>query len=548
MKHIVVITIMVSLSFGLVTESFRYQSTAGLFEDDYDLLFDPARIPEITGARLWTSLANFVSGDENLFSGSSQPFFIIGGVYGMGNYYPGLMYDRRSDKTALYTGLNGPTGNQLFGDAEVTTINWNNPDTLGNFADRTVETNTASAYQAISSSDWYLAAATKVRDDIRFGLGYMHRDYTMKYTNPANNFGYYFATEDLIGDTTEYLQTVDFAGDDIAKTSENDFILSTWLDRQNISFGLNFTFALLNSKNEDLIIGDSAEYDFPMHPDTSYTLVSILDTATEPRSGNRISIGLKSFYDYNENAQGRFYLDFLTQSLDYGDDAMDHFFKTREESYDDYTWDTLSTVTHYDGTSNSKGLRAGTKHLFNINPRFKFGIGIFFSTLSHTDSTTTIDTTISIRVYDNGDTISGPQDYTRTITQSETWTTLVEGTVNSFVIPVGIEFAIAKPLVFRLGAQHTLSYNDFTTTTELIDYEPTRTLTIYGNGNQTEVIEDPGPRPERSVEQETEKIPTTDYYYGLGWMVTDNLQLDLMGFNELTDLSNWRLSATLRFD
>jgi hypothetical protein len=31
-------------------------------------------------------------------------------------------------------------------------------------------------------------------------------------------------------------------------------------------------------------------------------------------------------------------------------------------------------------------------------------------------------------------------------------------------------------------------------------------------------------------------------------MVTNNLQIDLMGFNELTDLSNWRLSATLRFD
>jgi hypothetical protein len=151
-------------------------------------------------------------------------------------------------------------------------------------------------------------------------------------------------------------------------------------------------------------------------------------------------------------------------------------------------------------------------------------------------------------VFDNGDTISGPEDYTRTITQSETWMTMIDGSTNSFSIPVGVEFMITKPLVFRLGAQHTLAYNDYTTTTELIDYEPQRTLTVYGDGSQTEVIEDPGPRPERSVEQETEKVPETDYYYGLGWMVTNNLQIDLMGFNELTDLSNWRLSATLRFD
>jgi len=53
MKYALVFLIMLSLSFGLVTESFRYQSTAGLFEDDYDLLFDPARIPEIGGARAW---------------------------------------------------------------------------------------------------------------------------------------------------------------------------------------------------------------------------------------------------------------------------------------------------------------------------------------------------------------------------------------------------------------------------------------------------------------------------------------------------------------
>ena len=40
----------------------------------------------------------------------------------------------------------------------------------------------------------------------------------------------------------------------------------------------------------------------------------------------------------------------------------------------------------------------------------------------------------------------------------------------------------------------------------------------------------------------------TNYYYGMGWMVNDNLQIDLMGFSDLTDLANWRLSATFLFD
>jgi hypothetical protein len=547
MKYALVFAIMLSLSFGLVTESFRYQSTAGLFEDDYDLLFDPARIPEIGGARLWTSLANFVTGDENLFSGGSQPYILIGGVAGLGSLYPGAVYDRSAEKTALNTGLNDPYGNPIYGDAELTIINWNNPDTLGNFTNRTVETRTRSAYDLIGSSDWYLALATRL-NSLRLGFGFMHRDYKSTLTDPDNNFTYFYASEDLVADTLEYQRTVNFAGDEIGNNSENDFRFSAWLDRDNILLGLNFDFEMLSTKNEAIILGDSAEYENPMSPNADYTLVSILDSLNQPQSGNRISIGLKSFYHYSEHTEGEFYLDFYTQSMSYGDEATDYFYKTRELNYSTFTWDTLNTITYYDGSNSSKGIRVGTKHLFNVSPRLKFGIGLFFNTSSYSDSTTARDTTVTVRVFDNGDTISGPEDYTRTITQSETWMTMVDGSINSFIIPVGMEFNIAKPLVFRLGAQHTLSYNDFTTTTEMIDYEPERTLTVYGDGTQTEFIADPGPRPERSVEQETEKIPETDYYYGIGWMVTNNLQIDLMGFNELTDLSNWRLSATLKFD
>lgn len=547
MKYALILLIMLSLSSGLVTESFRYQSTAGFFEDDYDLLFDPARIPEIGGARLWTSLANFVTGDETLFSDGSQPHIVIGGVAGLGNLYPGGMYDRRADKTALNTGLNDPFGNPMYGDGELTIINWNNPDTLGNFTNRTVETTTRSAYETIESSDWYLALATRL-NSTRLGIGFMHRDYCTAFTDPNDNFTYEYFVQDLEADTLEYQENANFGGDDVVKNSDNAFVFSAWLDREKVSFGFNLDFAMLSAKNEAIIIGDSAEYDYPMQPDTSYTEVAIFDSLMQPQSGNRITIGLKSFYNYSENTQGRFYLDLFTQSLDYGDDAMDYFFKTREQSYNTFTWDTVNAVTYYDGGRSTKGLRVGTRHLFNVSERLKFGIGFFFNTSSYSDSTAAIDTTVDITVFDNGDTISGPEDYTRTITQSETWMTQVDGSINSFAIPVGLEFLIIKPLVFRLGAQHTLSYNDYTTTVELIDYQPQRTLTVYGDGSQTEVIQDPGPRPERSVQQETEKIPETSYYYGIGWSAAKNLQIDLMGFNEITDLSNWRLSATLKFD
>jgi hypothetical protein len=539
--------VVASLSFGLVTESFRYHSTAGLFEDDYDLLFDPARIPEISGARLWTSLSNFVTGDEELFSDGSEPYILIGGVAGLGHYYPGAVYDRSSSTEAMNTGLTDPYGNPMYGDGEVTVVNWNNPDTLGNFTNRTVESRQVSAYESMGSSDWYLALA-KQRNNIRFGLGFMHGDSKITYTDPSNNFDYSYISEDLVADTLEYQNTASFAGDEISNYSHNDFILSTWIDGAKVSFGLSFEFDLLSEKNEGIILGDSAEYDFPMQPDTSYTLVSVYDSLVQPRSGNRIGLKLTSFYDYNENAQGRFYLDFFTQSLNYGDDAMDYTFTTRELNYNTFTWDTANTVTYFDGGRSTKGVGLATKHLFKISDRLNFGIGLLFGISSYSDSTAARDTTVSIRVYDNGDTISGPEDYTRTITQSETWMTHVDGSLNRLAVPVGLEFAIAKPLVFRLGAQYIITYDDYTTTTELLDYEPQRTLTVYGDGTVTEVIEDPSPRPERSVETNAVKTSETDYYYGIGWDVTKNLQIDLMGFSDITDLGNWKLSATMKFD
>ena len=81
----------------------------------------------------------------------------------------------------------------------------------------------------------------------------------------------------------------------------------------------------------------------------------------------------------------------------------------------------------------------------------------------------------------------------------------------------------------------------------MVDYEPERTLIEYGDGTTYEDI-DQAYDDDYSKEVEKVTLSSTDYYYGLGWKVTDNLQLDLMGFSDLTDMTNWRLSATFYFD
>ncbi|MDO9067369.1 MAG: hypothetical protein Q7W05_02800, partial [Deltaproteobacteria bacterium] len=38
-----------------------------------------------------------------------------------------------------------------------------------------------------------------------------------------------------------------------------------------------------------------------------------------------------------------------------------------------------------------------------------------------------------------------------------------------------------------------------------------------------------------------------NYSYGAGWKISDNLQIDLMGFSQLTDMTDWKLSAVFKF-
>lgn len=547
MKYILGLMLVLSLSFGLVYQSFRYQSTAGLFEDDYDLLFDPARICEIEGARVWTSLSNLVTGNENLFSNGSVPYILVGGATSFGKFYPGMVYDHSVDKSALGTGLFDPNGNEMYGDGKLTTIDWDDIDNNGIYDRRTIETETRSSYEQIKDNNIFFGVGYKL-NNLRLGLGYLRVDNKSIITDPLNNFTYDYTVEDLNTNSFTLINRAKFSGDDNYNYGENDILFSIWKDMDNMSLGLLAGFGLLNYVNKANIIGDSTIYTDPVDTTRFYTRANIFDTTNQKQSGNIITVNLRAFYNYNENAQGRFYLGFFTQSLGFGDDAIDHYYKTRENIMAQYRWDTINALTYYDGSANIKGLQIGTKQLFKVSDRLRIGFGVMFTGTTTFDSTVAKDTTVTRTVYDDNDGISfDPDDYVRTIWSSETWMTKITGTTKEIALPVGVEFNLFPQLAMRLGAQHRYTMDDYTTVTELIQYEPQRTRTVDGTGAITEDLIDPNPAPVGSDETHKVNTPRTDYFYGIGWQVMDNLQIDIMGFSELTKLDNWRISATLKF-
>jgi len=194
------------------------------------------------------------------------------------------------------------------------------------------------------------------------------------------------------------------------------------------------------------------------------------------------------------------------------------------------------------------GFRLGTKQLFKISDRLRFGIGFFFGSYNYTDSSAIKDTTVEVEVYDDNDgNTNDPDDYVSTTWSSETWMTRVTGSGTTLTFPVGVEFNVTQPFVFRLGAVHEVNKYDYTTVENLIQFEPERTHNVYGDGSEDWTIDDPGQEPVGTEENYKVNEPSTDYYYGAGWQVTDNLQIDFMGFYDLTDMTDWSISATLEF-
>ena len=551
MKVAIVLAILVSVSFAMIPWSFRYQSTANLWEDDYDLIFDPARIPEIEGSRVWTMLSNFVTGGEHLFPNNSVPFVLIGGSTHLGNFFPAGVADHTMMTEALWTGL-GEEGSPLYGEGMITTTTWYDTDGDGVPDMQTIDTETRRAYEQTDESDCYVGLGYDGGGSMRFGLGVLSEGWTRTYTDPEYNFTMDFVSEDLPGHTETYIERSSSTGDFITSASDNEFRLSIWYHNPNSdwSVGLMGGYAMFNWDSSFVINGHEELYPYP--DDTldggHNTTTDWIDSLNIPQSGSRIPVRLALFYDYSQTAQGRFWVGYTTQSHSYADEAVSFYNYSSQEIYSDFTYYDDTTLTTYWGEGSYTSISAGTHHLWNVTPRFNFGLGAIFSTSSSDDSVTWADDMVNVMDYDNGDTLTDINDYTATTRYSETWVRTIEGSSMSLTFPVGMEFWVINPkLALRLGATHRLTFPDLTTVEKMVDYTPQETITEYGDGTADTTYQDQGEIPGTESTQD-ETYSSTTYHFGAGWMVNKHLQLDFMGFTKLTDMTNWRLSATLHFD
>lgn len=547
MRQGIILVALYGLAVAFVPGSFRLQSTAGVWPDDYDLLFEPARIPLAEGSRVYSGLSNLVTGSEEQFGAAKSNFFFVGGSTNLtGPFYPGLLFDRWATKTPLFTGLVSE-GDSLFGEGQLINQQLFDRDTNGTYDYQILETESARAHEEQTESDYHLGVGFRT-GELRLGAAFTRHDLISAMTAPWCNYRYQRRDSNFVANRLVFVEQDTAVGRDEFSQSLNRFTLNGWYDLATVRFGLLGSFTLLNQQSSLRIDAQDWINRSPSDPTIiDYARESYQYRSLRPAAGNRIDGMLSLFYSPTEIIENRFMLIASTQSLKLATDAggldLAHADSVRYPGRDSAA-DTVRF--RYAGNYQSNSLELRTRHLFRISDRFRVGFGLGFTLGTAEDSLVDSTATRTYFSHNNGDTIAGREDYRRVQTSSAMWQYRVTRSDNVLSAPIGLEFNIIEPLVLRLGVDSRINWHSQTSTNQLLAVSPTLVRTDYGDGTFTETL---GPAPTQPGTSETVNSTTysNTFAYGLGYSPVPNLQIDVMGFARLTDLTNWRLSVTLKF-
>ena len=548
------ILVFTTSAYPFTGSSFRLASTGRLLEDDFDLLFDPARIPEIKGERLYTSLSNFVDQNEEVFSNTDNGFFLIGGsTDSEKNRYGGLVFDRLIDETPQFTGLFDRNGNPLFGMGEREDVTFFDDDGNNIYDRKSLFQETREARTEETAKDFFLGLA-RYFGDTRFGIGWEHNEGRTDTIRSGDNFTFRNEETNLI--TGDLLLTDDEIGTGFVrdKFNSNTLLLSYWFFAgQDLDVGLRVGVTPFSS--QDMEWWDEVQMTNRSPTDPSIDSYNRFESFTDsvPTKGLGIRGGGTGFYDWNETVQTRVFLNIFTSSFDIKEGArLETIFQDADTLTlgGDYvvSSNNNSTTGPITGDGSSQSLDLFTYTWAKLTDDVTFAIGIRGTGTTRDETRITDQSTVEVFSYNDGDGVPEFADSTVTVTSSQVVEEKTSSSVNQLSVPVGIEFKIKKPVFLRLGAIHTETFTDRTTNDVQTEYSESLRHAEYGDGTFSDDLVDPSFQIPGTSETTESRSSETVYTYGLGIFVSKNLQIDLMGFSDLTDLSNWKLSAILKFD
>ncbi len=551
MKTVLVLSLVAATCLAYLPQSFRHQSTAGVLWDDYDFLHDPALMLDIQGSRVYTSLSNYVTGNDAQFGSNRSNFFLLGGNsrFGAGPA-TAVIFDRYKFDQPLFTGLFSPDSlDSLFGSARSTYAEWRDPDSNGTYDYKRVSQTERNAWRRGASTDFFLGSGLFLAfARFRLGAALAWNREGIEFTDPDSDYVMHSFDSSLVSgrltwakdDTGRFRRS---AGND-AKT----LALSGWYDvRESLAAELSLAPGLIaRSSSRHWATRRLTDYNPGLTEPKDFESFVADDVEGMPYSGLSLPLTLR-LIARSEESETWWHVGTLLRSEKLGTGAQAshvgcyrHTLNPGDSSVAD------STRHSYRGATSNTSLNAGMRRVQHLTDRLDLGFALNLNAGFFADSVFDTMGQVQVVTYDNGDSLQTIDDYVQTTTAAESWLRRKTGCYTALALPVGLEFRVIPSVALRLGALPILRWDDVTTTNQLLTWHPRKVRTVYGDGSFSERIDDEERSP-ASSETRRSFVQTTELSYGAGFRPVENLQIDLMGFANLTNLVNWRLSATLRF-
>ncbi len=547
MKKWVGVLLVLFVAVGLFAQynSFRYQSTATLLEDNLELILDPARISWVEGTYLYTMLFNPNTAD-NIFSNTAWvPSFFLGGKKDFGAFdFAQFVYnvENELEDTIVFT---DNTLQDLDGEGTYDYFQeYNSEEVVANYT---------------KTHECTMVGGFALSENLNIGLFY---NYTKVYNIWFNNVNDNVLGTDLLSgnallDTTGMTSdTFMFGG------SEHDIALGLGIGiNENMRIGLRGSFTVgnmaANSSHYENTFWDYTPNDQTDNETHDYELWDSMEI--DKGDISYMGFAYSFFTDWNltenDNIWFEFGGEYFNQGLTEGENYYligDYYYKNiaTPSSYEiTETWDTLSILGDeiYSGSVQNYAITLDWIHTFDKNIIMGMGFRMNFNM----ERGMAYDT-MQLRMYeyyDDGDGLPTNNDSTANLTQNYI-RTYDESTYRRVIsLPVCVEFPVWKENIrMRLGAVYSHTYTDAEDMEVYTAVEPGKWTIEYADGTTREYFEE-NPLQYTPSEHDIHysETSTLTYTYGLGWNVSDNLTIDLMGFSNLTNIGTWMLSGTFHF-
>ncbi len=531
-------------------QSFRFLSTSYIFEDDLEYILNPATIPWVKDRLLFTSLSNFATSNDALFGNISSGYFMLGTKLNfIGNLGIAPLYDNYMVKTPEWNGID-------TGYTEIETITHMDIDSNGTFDRRITEKEIREAYNEWNSNDIYIGAG-KEMGTFKAGLFFLMSTSTFKEILPGSpadifgNFEYNFELYDIEnGKRLEIEKWKGVQDADYTKT-RNVFGISLLYEPNEIMFiNLIGGFGILSI---DSLFSANTDYLLDYAPDENINNYELGKAKLEidlSNSGNLMFTRLYGKRKWEYGGETYFYLDLRRESISKKTGSRDSNIynerKTNLGAFDEiYTYD---SKTHQDivNDGNSNSWMLGVRHIIPIFEKALFGIGFALNNKTGDRSFDIKENLTLNEKYDDGDGIPDGDDYTMQGTSSREYENLNSYSEWNIMIPCAVEISILKNLSLRLGANSYIKFKENQNTINPLSSTPLILTYVNGLGDTT-TIYDTTLVDQGGTYLKKTKETNTNYSFGIGWNISKNFTLDFMGFTDLVNLTNWRLSLKIKF-